>query len=244
MPLSPSTRARPRFSVIIPVLDEQTRIESCLEGLAGQGYDPSREIIVVDGDPTGGTIRAVADPEVRCLTSRPGRARQMNAGAWAATGEILIFLHVDTRLPPAALEKIDRVMATGRYAGGAFDLGIDSDRWLLRHIAKRASLRSRLHRIPYGDQAIFIDRAYFAQLGGFNDIPIMEDVDLMRRIKKDRRRIHIFRERVLTSPRRWEAEGPLFTTLRNQWIMGLFCLGVSPERLVRYYKPQRDLRRK
>jgi rSAM/selenodomain-associated transferase 2 len=241
---APGASVKPRFSIIIPVQDEQDCIGRCLDGLAGQGFEEFREVIVVDGDPDGSTISLIQGSGATRLASAPGRARQMNAGAAVANGDILIFLHADTQLPPAALEKIDRLMATGRYAGGAFDLGIDSDRWILRYIAMRASMRSRQNRIPYGDQAIFIDRAYFVQLGGFNDMPIMEDVDLMRRIKKDRRRIHIFRDRVLTSPRRWEAEGPILTTLRNQFVVGLYYLGVSPKKLVRYYKPQSDLTRK
>jgi rSAM/selenodomain-associated transferase 2 len=238
------TSAKPRFSIIIPVLDEQDYVRRCLDGLASQGFEQSRETIVVDGDPDGSTVSLIRDSGATCLTGEPGRGRQMNAGAAVANGDILIFLHADTRLPPAALEKIDRVMATGRYAGGAFNLGIDSDRWILRYIAMRASMRSRQNRIPYGDQAIFVDRAYFVQLGGFTDMPIMEDVDLMRRIKKDGRRIHIFRDRVLASPRRWEAEGPIFTTLRNQFVVGLYYLGVSPKKLVRYYRRQRDLTRR
>lgn len=227
-----------RFSIIIPVLGEQECIDVCLENLRTQGFVHSRQIIVVDGDPDGGTIYRIQDDDVLCLKSAAGRARQMNAGAAVAKGDILLFLHVDTTLPPDALEKISRVMATRRYVGGAFDLAIDSERLFLKYIAARASVRSRLNRIPYGDQAIFIDRTYFESLGGFKEIPIMEDVELMRRIKRDGRMIHILRDRVTTSARRWEAEGPLYTTLRNQCLMLLYYLGVSPERLSRFYRIQ------
>jgi len=209
-----------------------------MEALRTQGFADSRQIIVVDGDPEGGTIRCVRDGEVLCLKSNPGRACQMNTGAAAAKGQILLFLHVDTVLPPRALEKISCLMATGECVGGAFDLAIDSDSLFLRYIAMRASFRSRLNRIPYGDQAIFVRRSYFEGLGGFKEIAIMEDVDLMRRIKKDRQRIHIFRDRVMTSARRWEAEGPLYTTLRNQVLVLFYYLGVSPETLSRFYRIQ------
>lgn len=229
-----------RVSVIIPVFHEQAHIHTCLKHLRMQGLADSRQIIVVDGAPDGGTIARVHDREVLCVHSAAGRGGQMNAGAAVAEGEILLFLHVDTALPAGALESVSRIMATGQYVGGAFDLAIDSDRLFLKYIAFRARSRSRQNRIPYGDQAIFIDRAYFEDIGGFREIPIMEDVDLMRRIKKDRRRIHIFRDRVLTSSRRWEAEGPLYATLRNQLLMLLYYLGVSPERLSRFYGIQND----
>lgn len=241
--MAPSRRVvnETRLSIIIPVLGEQERIGPCLRNLRTQGFIDSRQIIVVDGDPAGGTIDLIRDGEILCLKGAPGRALQMNAGAAVAEGQILLFLHADTILPPGALEKISRVMAIGRYVGGAFDLAIDSDRLFLKYIAMRASFRSRLNRIPYGDQAIFVDRAYFEGIGGFKEIPIMEDVDLMRRIKKDRKKIHIFRDRVLTSSRRWEAEGPLYTTLRNQCLLFLYYLGARPERLARFYRPQSDL---
>jgi len=232
------------LSVIIPVLDEQEYINGCLDHLRAQGLKDDREIIVVDGDSHGGTIELIRAPQVIRLTSARGRARQMNAGASAARGETLVFLHADTRLPAGALEKIRGVMAAGSCVGGAFDLSIDSKRWGLRYIAFRASFRSRLNRIPYGDQAIFIDRTYFERLGGFADVPIMEDVDLMRRIKRSGKKIHIFRDKVLTSPRRWEAEGPLYTTLRNQLLVMFYYLGVRPEKLMKFYKPQSNIRRK
>jgi glycosyltransferase involved in cell wall biosynthesis len=101
--------------------------------------------------------------------------------------------------------------------------------------ADTTRLRSRLNRIPYGDQAIFIRKSYFEKIGRFKEIPLMEDIDLMRRIKKDRRKIYILKDRVSTSPRRWEKEGILYTTIRNQLILALYYLGVSPEKLAKYY---------
>ncbi len=238
---SPPVVNRVTLSIIIPVLHERERIGSCLANLRSQSMIDSCQIVVVDGDPAGSTVDLIHGQDVVCLRGAAGRAAQMNAGARAAQGRILLFLHADTVLPPEALQKIIHVMATGSYVGGAFDLAIDSDRLFLKYIAMRASMRSRLNRIPYGDQAIFVDRAYFESLGGFREIPIMEDVDLMRRIKKDHRKIHIFSDRVLTSSRRWEVEGALYTTLRNQLLMLLYYLGVSPERLVRLYRPQSEI---
>lgn len=223
-------------SVIVPVLNEQAQINALIEHVSAQNFDSGFEIIIVDGDPHGGTVGVVKESHVVCLRSATGRGRQMNAGAAIARGEILLFLHADTRLPVGALKKIARVLENRDYVGGAFDLCIDSDRWILKYIAARASLRSRLNRIPYGDQAIFIRRSDFDKIGGFRDIPLMEDVDLMRRIKKGGKKIHILRDKVITSPRRWEHEGAVYTTLRNQVIVMLYYLGVSPHKLARLYR--------
>ena len=119
---------------------------------------------------------------------------------------------------------------------GAFDLAIDSDKPAFRLIEKAASLRSRMTRIPYGDQVIFIRKGEFRELGGFRDIPIMEDVDIMRRIKKRKGRICIIGKAVRTSPRRWEKEGIVYTTLRNWLLITLYLFGVRPEKLVRFYR--------
>lgn len=223
------------FSIIVPVLNEADQINPLIEHIHSQGFRRLYEVIVVDGDPQGGTGRIIQDKDVIAITTEKGRGRQMNAGAAVARGEILIFLHADTKLPDGALEKISRALEDQNYVGGAFDLRIDSDRLFLKYIATRASLRSRWNRIPYGDQAIFIRKKYFDQIGGYKEIPLMEDVDLMRRIKKDGKQIVILPDKVRTSARRWESEGALYTTLRNQILVRLFYLGVSPHRLAKYY---------
>lgn len=224
------------LSIIVPVLNEPSQINAAVEHLKARDFNGVREIIVVDGDPDGGTIKAVQDSDVICLTGARGRGRQMNAGARAGRGDILLFLHVDTRLPPGALTSICRTLENLKYVAGAFDLSIDSSSLVLKYIAAQASFRSRLSRIPYGDQAIFIRKSYFERIGGFRDIPLMEDVDLMRRIKKDGGQIQILRDKVTTSARRWQSEGVLYTTLRNQVVLMLYYLGVSPHRLARLYK--------
>lgn len=223
------------FSIVIPVLNEGDRINALIEHLHNQGFESSYEIIVVDGDPQGGTVKAIQSEDVVTITTEKGRGRQMNAGAAMSSGDILIFLHVDTILPDGALNKISRALDKQDYVGGAFDLKIDSDRLFLRYISVRASLRSRWNRIPYGDQAIFMRKQYFDRIGGFKDIPLMEDVDLMRRIKKDGRKIHILPDKVTTSARRWQRDGALYTTVRNHILVVLFRLGVSPDRLAKYY---------
>jgi len=223
------------FSIVIPVLNEAGQINSLIEHLRKQNHQSSYEIIVVDGDPQGNTVGTIQDKDVITITSDKGRGKQMNAGAAAARGEILIFLHADTTLPDNALGKISRAMQNMDYVGGAFDLKIDSDRLFLKYISARASLRSHWNRIPYGDQAIFIRKKYFDQIGKFKEIPLMEDVDLMRRIKKDGKKIFILPDKVTTSARRWERDGALYTTMRNQILVRLFYLGISPHRLAKYY---------
>ena len=223
------------FSIIVPVLNEAEHINPLIEHVRSQRFAGSYEIIVVDGDPQGGTTNVIRDKSIKAIRAGQGRGRQMNAAAAAAEGEILIFLHADTKLPPNALEKISQVLEDAKYVGGAFDLGIGSDRLFLKYIAARASMRSHLNRIPYGDQAIFIRKSYFNKIGRFKEIPLMEDVELMRRIKKDRGKIFILPDKVITSPRRWERDGAFYTTLKNQVLVALFYLGVSPVRLAKYY---------
>jgi len=231
-----NTKSICKLSIVIPVLNEADRINSLICHLQMQSSENFYEIIVVDGDPRGTTVKVIHDSKVISIKADQGRARQMNAGAAIAGGEVLLFLHADTLLPPKALNKISKVLENMKYVGGAFSLGIDSDRLLLKIVAARASMRSRINRIPYGDQAIFIRKSYFNKIGGFKDIPLMEDVDLMRRIKKRGDMIYIFRDQVMTSPRRWEKEGVVYTTIRNKVLVSLFFLGVGPEKLLKYYR--------
>jgi rSAM/selenodomain-associated transferase 2 len=224
------------ISVIIPVLHEAERINRVIEHVSGLSQGSDVEIIVADGDLAGTTINVISNRDVIKVVSGRGRGRQMNVGVTASKGEVLLFLHVDTQLPPDGLEKVDAVMKSGRYAGGAFDLGIDSGRTCLRIIELAASIRSRLTRIPYGDQAIFVARDIFSAIGGFRDFPIMEDVELMRSIRKSGRRIIIIPRKVRTSPRRWEREGVVYCTARNWLLVALYLLGVRPDTLARLYK--------
>lgn len=225
---------QPELSIIIPVLYEGANILPLVEHLRIIAEDVSYEAIVVDGDPDGSTLQYLP-PDIRGITAPAGRGSQMNAGAQLAQAPTLLFLHADTRLPQTGLTQVCSTM--DRTAAGAFDLGIDSPRVSLQWISRVASLRSRLTRIPYGDQAIFVDRATFMSVGGFPNIPIMEDIALMQQLKQQRIPIRIMRDRVLVSPRRWEQEGIFLCTLRNWLMLGLYTLGVSPHRLWRWYRP-------
>ena len=227
---------KPLFSIVTPVLHEADSIGAHIDRLRGLKGADSCEIIIVDGDPEQTTIRSIKAAEVITCSSKAGRARQMNAGAARAQGDIIIFLHADTELPCKALDKITDVMINEEYVSGAFNLGIHSDKLALKMIAYVASWRSRLTRIPYGDQAFFIRRDYFLKIGGYKDIPLMEDVELMQRIKKRGDKIYIIPDRASSSPRRWEQEGIVFCTLRNWVLISLYFCGVSPKTLARYYR--------
>ncbi|MDF1591635.1 MAG: TIGR04283 family arsenosugar biosynthesis glycosyltransferase [Desulfobacterales bacterium] len=227
---------RHHLSIIIPVLNEAYIINRTLMHLQNLAGDFSLEIIIVDGDPGGSTLAAVTSTTVKKIKSPKGRGFQMNRGSRLATGEILIFLHADVVLGKDALLQIVAVCRRKDVAGGAFSLGIDSGKRVFRLIERAVSIRSRLTKIPYGDQAIFINKTIYDKIGGFRDIPLMEDVDLMRRLKKAGGKIIILPDMALTSPRRWEKEGVLYCTLRNWMLITLYLLGVAPERLVKFYR--------
>ncbi|HKN19421.1 MAG TPA: TIGR04283 family arsenosugar biosynthesis glycosyltransferase [Dissulfurispiraceae bacterium] len=229
-------RSNYRISIIIPVLHEETIINRAISAIFDLPYDGEVEVIVADGTPNGETLSAIENNQVLKVISKKGRAYQINQGAAVACGDILIFLHADTELPKDALNTICSVMRKGDFVGGAFDLGIKSGRTIFRLIEIAASLRSRYTGIPYGDQAIFMRKEYFHSIGDFKEIPLMEDVELMRRVKKSGDKIYIISEKVRTSPRRWEKEGVLYCTLRNWVLITLYYLGIPAEKLLKFYR--------
>jgi rSAM/selenodomain-associated transferase 2 len=222
-----------RLSVVIPALDEAPNLARLLPAL--RRTCPGAEIIVVDGGSRDGTAEVVrGQADVRLLEGAPGRARQMNAGARAAGGDVLLFLHADTWLPDGAAAAIAAALADPAVLGGRFDVRFDSPRPVLRMVAWFMNARSRATSICTGDQALFVRRAAFEAVGGYPDIALMEDIDLCRRLKA-RGRLAALRARVTTSARKWEREGPL-RTIGLMWALRLlhFC-GVAPARLHRWY---------
>ena len=212
-----------RLSVVVPALNEAIGIRAALEALAplrARGH----EVIVVDGGSTDGTER-IAAPRCDLFLHAPrGRAVQMNAGARAARGDVLVFLHADTRLP-------DRFEIPPAALWGRFDVRIEGRHALLKVVACAMNLRSRLTGIATGDQAIFVRREAFT---GFPEIPLMEDVAFSKEMKR-RARPACLRDTVLTSGRRWESRGVLRTVLLMWRLRLLFFLGAHPERLARIY---------
>jgi len=228
----------PTFSVIIPVLGEENRVNALIDHVRVVGYGINPEIVIADGAADQGALAAIDRPGVVPVAARRGRGGQLNAGARAARGEVFVFLHADTRLPSGAFQAMTAALGNGA-AAGAFRLGIRSPKRRYRLIEAGAALRSALTKIPYGDQTQFVRRDVFEAVGGFPEIPIMEDVELMRRIKRacGRARVALLSERVSSSARRWEREGALFCTLRNQYLLLRHLLGASPESLARHYPP-------
>ena len=224
-----------RISVIIPVYNEEKRINQVIENLCSGDFNEKIEIIVTDGNPKGNTIKAIQNNRIIKKICPKGRGTQMNRGAQIAKGQVLLFLHADTSLPSGGLEMVWKSCKKKEIVGGAFDLTIDSPEKIFRIIEKISSMRSRITKIPYGDQAIFIKRESYLRIGGFKDIPIMEDVDLMMRIKNKGMKIIFIPSPVLTSPRRWEKEGVIHATLRNWIILILYLSGHSPFRLEKFY---------
>ncbi len=225
------------YSIVVPVLYEQDTIGGLLDHIATINGFERCQLIVVDGDPKGGTIGRISDDRVIKLVSPPGRARQMNAGAAKATGDVLIFLHADTSLPQGALADIDSALTPGT-AAGAFRLCFDSDRFIYRLMSFFVTKRSRWNRLPYGDQAIFVRRDFFEKIGGYKDIPIMEDVEIVRRIRRSGGNLRILDSAVRTSSRRLEAEGITRRVLKNWMMTILYNLGVSPHKLARFYSEE------
>jgi len=229
----------PDISIIIPVLHESARINALVEGIRSMSNDRiAIEIIVVDGSPDADTLAALIDPDVVRVRSRKGRAAQMNIGATVARGKVMLFLHADTRLPKNAFQDILSALEDKHIVGGAFDLGIDSDLALFRITEQYVRLRTRFSRVPFGDQAIFLRSEYFKTMQGYQDIPIMEDVELMKRVRRNNDRIKIIPRRVMTSARRWEREGVVRALFRNWSLQILYMFGVRADRLAKYYRDE------
>jgi rSAM/selenodomain-associated transferase 2 len=221
------------LSIIVPALREAANLARLLPALRAAA--PGAEIIVADAGSDDGTREVAARvPGVTVLTCERGRARQMNAGARAARGDALLFVHADTALPTGFEAAIARALADPGVVAGRFDVRLDNPRWPFRMIASLMNLRSRLSGISTGDQALFVRRDAFEALGGFPDIPLMEDIEITRRLKR-RGRQAALRERVTTSARKWEREG-VARTIGLMWTLRfLYACGVSPARLHRWY---------
>jgi len=223
----------PTLSIIVPVLNEAASIETMLGALRPVQANGA-EVIVVDGGSSDDTLIRASPLSDQALTAPRGRASQMNAGANSATGDILLFLHADTRLSCPAVTAMLRALSRGSNVWGRFDVAIEGHHPFLPVIADLMNRRSRLTGIATGDQAIFMRREAFQAVRGFPDLPLMEDIEISRRLKRLGSPLCI-RERVSTSGRRWEKHGLLRTILLMWRLRAAYFLGADPGDLARRY---------
>ena len=239
--MSERNRETATLSVIVPTLDEAARLPALLAGIAAQ--DPTAEVIVVDGGSTDGSLAVARACGARALATEPGRGQQLAAGAAVASGDILLFLHADSTLPPGALSRIRETLAHGpTLVGGNFELLFDGDdgfsRWLngfYRWIRRRG--------LYYGDSAVFVRRRVYRDLGGIRPIALMEDYDFNRRLERFGRTCCIGDPPMVTSSRRFRGRHPVAIVWGWVKIHALYYLGVSPERLARIYDSARRRQR-
>ncbi len=217
------------LSIVIPALNASATLGSCLAALGD-----TDEIVVVDGESSDATAQIATQAGAKVITAKRGRGTQLHAGASAARGEWLLFLHADTRLGDEWRAAVTAHIAAAPDHAGYFDLGLDHPAWQARLIEQGVALRVRLLALPYGDQGLLISRRFYSQLGGFRPLALMEDVDLVRRIGKHRlRRLNVT---ALTSANRWRRDGWIRRSTRNLACLALYAFGVSPARLARRYR--------
>lgn len=226
-----------QLSIIIPTLNEAEGIVAALESLA-ELRRRGHEVIVADGGSADGTANLAAALADRVLAASPGRAGQMNAGARVATGDVLLFLHADSRLPGTADRLVLQGLAASGFAWGRFDVSIAGAHPLLRAVETMMNLRSRLTRICTGDQCIFVGREAFEAVGGYPDQALMEDIAISARLRRLSAPLCL-RERCVTSARRWESRGVLRTVVLMWWLRLQYAFGVAPTRLARAYGTHR-----
>ncbi|MFN8474060.1 MAG: TIGR04283 family arsenosugar biosynthesis glycosyltransferase [Anaerolineae bacterium] len=218
-----------KLSIIIPTLNEADTIEACLRSILSQGDDA--EIIVVDGGSADETVR-LASSHADVIAGPRGRARQMNLGARHAHGDVLLFLHADSRLHPAALSYLEQVMRDPALVGGTFTLWFDTNHYLLRFFASMTRFQGRIFR--YGDQGIIVRRALFEALGGFAELPLMDDVDFLWRMSAAGR-MALIPLPVTTSARRFVKRGVVRQQSLNIALVIAWLMGATPDALARWY---------
>jgi len=225
------------ISVVIPALNEA---ENIAETLLSIGHENNIQVIVADGGSQDNTVSIAESLGAKVINVLPPRSKQMNRGAAEATGDVLLFLHADTRLPKNFDWLVLRGLAQPGIAAGAFELRIDAPTPALRLIERMANWRSRCLRTPYGDQGIFMLTRIFHQTGGFSDFPIMEDFELIRLLRK-KGEIITLSAPVLTSSRRWQNLGILKTTLINQLVIIAYYMGIPPDTIARLYRRKKGM---
>ena len=229
-----ATVTAPRLSIVIPTLNEQSSLAPLLADIAT--LSTPVELIVVDGGSTDDTCAVARRGGARVVEAERGRGVQLRTGATHATAPMLCFLHADVRMPPPARRTLEAIAQAGEHGAWAFRLRIDGTRRAYRAIEWSANTRSSLFALPYGDQGLVIARAQYDEVGGFSDLPIMEDVAIARALRRTGG-ITLLRASLLVSPRRWERDGALRRSMRNVWLLARYLTGTAPSELARWYAP-------
>ncbi|MBC8086347.1 MAG: TIGR04283 family arsenosugar biosynthesis glycosyltransferase [Phycisphaerae bacterium] len=227
------------MSIVIPALNEAGTLPLLLADLKLLSF--ATQIIVVDGGSSDATIEVAEALGAHCVRCAKGRGRQLRAGAAAATAPILGFVHADARLGSDARAQLHAIPESANNVVRVFTLKVDSPRWPYRLVEAAAALRTRLFRMPYGDQGLFLSRALYDETGGFAEIPLMEDVEMMRRLK-GRARIVICAATITVSARRWERDGVWARSFRNVGLLIRWFMGASPDKLASSYERSRESR--
>lgn len=223
-----------QVSIIIPVFNE-SNINKVIDSIIANKSSVDYEIIVVDAE-DGTTIKQIDNKDVITSTAQKGRSFQMNKGFKLAGGEFLLFLHADTTLPNNGLELVVKTLeAPSPYSAGAFDVHIDGENKVVDKISKFVSWKSRFLKQPTGNQAIFVKKEVFENIGGYREISFNEDVNFIEKLKRKKHKIEILEEPVLTSARRWEEEGLVKSVAKNIILQVLYYAGVNPNKLAKYY---------
>ena len=226
------------ISVVIPALNAAMRLPIALASLAPAALDGFiSEVILSDGGSTDAT-RAIADAAgARIVDGPPGRGAQLRRGAAWARGQWLLFLHADTALSPAWTEDAQTVLANQETAG-VFTLAFDNDKVAAKLVAAGAMMRTRIFAAPFGDQGLLISRSLYAAVGGYRDLPLMEDVEFIRRLVrlKGRRALRVLSSKAVTSAERYERDGYAGRVARNAWTLARYAAGASPEKLSKEYR--------
>ncbi len=219
------------ISAIIPTLNEENNIDQLANQLSGNVGD----IIIVDGGSTDNTVTKAKTAGLRVIKSQANRGIQLNRGAAASNGKILLFLHADTRLPKNFTDDILNLINSDSAIAGTFRLSIDNATLALKFIACIANLRSIYLQLPYGDQSLFLTRENFDRLGGFPQVEAMEDYIFIRKVRKSGK-IVTLEKAVTTSARRWQRLGVFRTTIINQLMIIGYGIGISPKKLASFYR--------
>lgn len=224
------------LGIVIPTLNEADTVAGVLQDVGRLAC--ATDVVVADGGSRDGTARVATAAGARVVEAPRGRGPQLNAGARAARGEWLCFLHADVRMPPTARAALERALDDHAVDAAVWGFHIDASGFWPRVMEVGTRVRHRLGGLPYGDQGLLVRRHIFEAVGGYPEVPIMEDVAVVRALRRHAR-VRRLGAPLLVSPRRWEREGPYRTWARNVFLLGAYLLGVPPERLARWYRAER-----